>query len=55
MFDKENWVAPEGHADPVADPGLPHITAYDVTDPDPVPPISRLLYEPERVTAREDV
>lgn len=37
---------PEDFSDPVVDPYLPHITAYDVTQPDPVPPADRLNEEP---------
>lgn len=40
---------------PADDPRLPWITDYDPRDPDPVPPASRLLSEPEHVTVREDV
>lgn len=55
MFDKQGWTRPEGHTDPVADPALPHISVYDPFDPDPVPPPSRLMYEPTKVRVREDV
>lgn len=40
---------PEDFSDPVADESLPHITAYDITQPDPVPPADRLDEEPADV------
>lgn len=40
---------PEDYSDPVVDEYLPHITAYDVMQPDPVPPADRLAEEPADV------
>jgi hypothetical protein len=40
--------------DPVANPDLPHITAYDPANPDPVPPADRLDNEPADVAAEDD-
>ena len=42
---------PEGFRDPVADPDLPFVVAYDDADPDPVPPADRLAAEPSQVEA----
>jgi hypothetical protein len=40
--------------DPVTNPDLPHITAYDPANPDPVPPAGRLASEPVEVTVEDD-
>lgn len=42
MPDSDVWTPPAGWVDPVADPGLPHVVAYDPAAPDPVPPAERI-------------
>jgi len=40
---------------PADDPRLPWVVDYDLNQPDPVPPPSRLVNEPAVVTVRQGV
>lgn len=41
-----DWTAPAGFVDPVDNPDIPFVVAYDPSHPDPVPPAERLAREP---------